>query len=111
MHGQSNQSVNQSELLHHSWRDPNFVPNLNPNNVLDYFSDKSNPFYDRQCNNEVILFRGNFQKKNEIQKFMKNILALKNATRRTRTVGRYGRHRVRAYPFSRSNSIRYTGSY
>jgi len=45
-------SVNPSELLHLSWREPNLVPTLNPSNVLDYFSDKSNPFYDRQCNNE-----------------------------------------------------------
>ena len=48
-------SVNPSELLHLSWREPNLVPTLNPSNVLDYFSDKSNPFYDRQCNNEVLL--------------------------------------------------------
>lgn len=27
---------------------------LHPGNVLDYFSDRSNPFYDRQCNNEII---------------------------------------------------------
>ena len=48
-----NQSVNPSELLHLSWREPIFCANLNQNNVLDYFSDKSNPFYDRRCNNEV----------------------------------------------------------
>lgn len=52
MSAPGSQSVNPSELLHLSWREPNFVPNLNPNNVLDYFSDKSNPFYDRRCNNE-----------------------------------------------------------
>lgn len=27
---------------------------LSPANVLDYFSERSNPFYDRQCNNEII---------------------------------------------------------
>lgn len=27
---------------------------LNPANVMDYFSERSNPFYDRQCNNEVV---------------------------------------------------------
>ena len=48
-----NQSVNPSELLHLSWREPIFCATLNQNNVLDYFSDKSNPFYDRRCNNEV----------------------------------------------------------
>lgn len=27
---------------------------LNQSNILDYFSERSNPFYDRTCNNEVI---------------------------------------------------------
>uniref|UniRef100_A0A8C4E6W0 Mediator of RNA polymerase II transcription subunit 6 n=1 Tax=Dicentrarchus labrax TaxID=13489 RepID=A0A8C4E6W0_DICLA len=31
-----------------------WVPILNPGNVLDYFSERSNPFYDRTCNNEVV---------------------------------------------------------
>ncbi|EDV23698.1 uncharacterized protein TRIADDRAFT_16220, partial [Trichoplax adhaerens] len=37
-----------------SWQDSNWIPNLTPDNVLDYFSQRSNPFYDRTCNNEVI---------------------------------------------------------
>lgn len=27
---------------------------LNPATVMDYFSEKSNPFYDRTCNNEIV---------------------------------------------------------
>jgi mediator of RNA polymerase II transcription subunit 6 len=30
------------------------IPLLGPHNVLDYFSERSNPFYDRTCNNEVL---------------------------------------------------------
>ncbi|XP_058462037.1 mediator of RNA polymerase II transcription subunit 6 [Malaya genurostris] len=37
-----------------SWHDSNWIPILNPANVLDYFSEKSNPFYDRTCNNEIV---------------------------------------------------------
>uniref|UniRef100_A0A667ZGT2 Mediator of RNA polymerase II transcription subunit 6 n=1 Tax=Myripristis murdjan TaxID=586833 RepID=A0A667ZGT2_9TELE len=37
-----------------SWVDSGWVPILNPGNVLDYFSERSNPFYDRTCNNEVV---------------------------------------------------------
>ncbi|XP_050519802.1 mediator of RNA polymerase II transcription subunit 6 [Daktulosphaira vitifoliae] len=37
-----------------SWHDSNWIPILNSNNVLDYFSERSNPFYDRSCNNEAI---------------------------------------------------------
>lgn len=43
-----------SSPLQISWQDSNWIPNLNPDNVLDYFSQRSNPFYDRTCNNEVI---------------------------------------------------------
>ncbi|XP_006004628.1 mediator of RNA polymerase II transcription subunit 6 isoform X2 [Latimeria chalumnae] len=41
-------------LLGISWVDSAWVPILNPGNVLDYFSERSNPFYDRTCNNEVV---------------------------------------------------------
>uniref|UniRef100_G3PEN9 Mediator of RNA polymerase II transcription subunit 6 n=1 Tax=Gasterosteus aculeatus aculeatus TaxID=481459 RepID=G3PEN9_GASAC len=34
-------------LLGISWVDSGWVPILNPGNVLDYFSERSNPFYDR----------------------------------------------------------------
>ncbi|XP_034238806.1 mediator of RNA polymerase II transcription subunit 6 [Thrips palmi] len=37
-----------------SWHDTAWIPMLNPANVMDYFSERSNPFYDRQCNNEVV---------------------------------------------------------
>ena len=37
-----------------SWHDSAWIPVLNPHNVMDYFSERSNPFYDRTCNNEVI---------------------------------------------------------
>jgi mediator of RNA polymerase II transcription subunit 6 len=63
--------------LHISWVDSAWIPILNPNNVMDYFSgmiiwqlgdlkfkvitksnkfftEKSNPFYDRTCNNEIV---------------------------------------------------------
>lgn len=42
-----------SDPLRISWHDSNWVPHLNPNNILDYFCQKSNPFYDRNCNNEI----------------------------------------------------------
>lgn len=41
-----------------SWRDSAWIPVLSPANVLDYFSERSNPFYDRQCNNEIIKMQG-----------------------------------------------------
>ncbi|XP_023691748.1 mediator of RNA polymerase II transcription subunit 6 isoform X1 [Paramormyrops kingsleyae] len=41
-------------LLGISWVDSGWVPILNPGNVLDYFSERSNPFYDRTCNNEMV---------------------------------------------------------
>ncbi|XP_078263247.1 mediator of RNA polymerase II transcription subunit 6 isoform X1 [Rhinoraja longicauda] len=41
-------------LLGISWVDSAWIPILNPGNVLDYFSERSNPFYDRTCNNEVV---------------------------------------------------------
>ncbi|XP_060601728.1 mediator of RNA polymerase II transcription subunit 6-like isoform X1 [Ruditapes philippinarum] len=37
-----------------TWHDSAWIPVLNAGNVLDYFSERSNPFYDRQCNNEII---------------------------------------------------------
>ncbi|XP_054707443.1 mediator of RNA polymerase II transcription subunit 6-like [Uloborus diversus] len=35
-----------------SWHDSSWIPMLNTNNVMDYFSERTNPFYDRTCNNE-----------------------------------------------------------
>ncbi|PIK36881.1 hypothetical protein BSL78_26283 [Apostichopus japonicus] len=37
-----------------SWSDSAWIPHLNQGNVMDYFSERSNPFYDRSCNNEVV---------------------------------------------------------
>ncbi len=37
-----------------SWHDSNWIPVLTPHNVMDYFSERSNPFYERTCNNEVL---------------------------------------------------------
>lgn len=37
-----------------SWVDSSWVPILNSQNVMEYFSDRRNPFYDAQCNNEVL---------------------------------------------------------
>lgn len=35
-----------------SWHDSSWIPMLNPSNVMEYFSERTNPFYDRTCNNE-----------------------------------------------------------
>uniref|UniRef100_H2Y616 Mediator of RNA polymerase II transcription subunit 6 n=1 Tax=Ciona savignyi TaxID=51511 RepID=H2Y616_CIOSA len=37
-----------------SWHDPTWNPLPNKDQILDYFSGRSNPFYDRTCNNETI---------------------------------------------------------
>lgn len=37
-----------------SWHDSAWIPMLNPGNVMDYFSERTNPFYDRTCNNEIV---------------------------------------------------------
>lgn len=37
-----------------SWHDTAWLPALDPSNVMDYFSERSNPFYDRTCNNEIV---------------------------------------------------------
>jgi mediator of RNA polymerase II transcription subunit 6 len=41
-------------LLSISWHDSAWIPLLGPHNIMDYFSERSNPFYDRTCNNEVL---------------------------------------------------------
>lgn len=46
--------LSQENPLWISWHDTNWIAILNPNNVLDYFMEKSNPFYDRTCNNEIV---------------------------------------------------------
>lgn len=42
------------DLLGTTWHDSAWIPHLNLNNVMDYFCDLANPFYDRTCNNENI---------------------------------------------------------
>ncbi len=54
MQGRLNVNLSQENPLWISWHDTNWIPILNPTNVMDYFSEKTNPFYDRTCNNEVI---------------------------------------------------------
>jgi len=51
-------AIQHSELLHMSYREPFLAAQLNANNVLDYFSNIANPFYDRQCNNEQLRMQG-----------------------------------------------------
>lgn len=46
--------LSQENPLWISWHDTTWIPILNPSNVMDYFQEKSNPFYDRTCNNEMI---------------------------------------------------------
>jgi mediator of RNA polymerase II transcription subunit 6 len=51
-----------------SWHDSSWIPHLNQGNVLDYFSERSNPFYDRTCNNEILkMQRGNPEQLNNMQ--------------------------------------------
>ncbi|BHF65824.1 Mediator of RNA polymerase II transcription subunit 6 [Sparganum proliferum] len=48
-------STETDSLYEVSWANPLFSPHLLcAANVLEYFCDLSNPFYDRECNNEVI---------------------------------------------------------
>lgn len=47
-------TITEDNLLGISWVDSSWIPALNSGNVLDYFSERSNPFYDRTCNNEVV---------------------------------------------------------
>lgn len=37
-----------------SWHDSAWIPILNTGNVMEYFSQASNPFFDRTCNNEIV---------------------------------------------------------
>ncbi|KAL5464155.1 hypothetical protein EMCRGX_G033124 [Ephydatia muelleri] len=46
--------VDAKQLLQKSWFDSAWTPILNQNNVMDYFCQRSNPFYERTCNNEII---------------------------------------------------------
>jgi mediator of RNA polymerase II transcription subunit 6 len=46
--------TDKDNLLGISWCDSAWIPILNAGNVLDYFSERSNQFYDRTCNNEIV---------------------------------------------------------
>ncbi len=37
-----------------SWHDTQWLSFLNQHTVMEYFSERSNPFYDRTCNNEIL---------------------------------------------------------
>ncbi|KAJ8962787.1 hypothetical protein NQ318_001186 [Aromia moschata] len=37
-----------------SWHDSTWIPILNTTNIMEYFSQSSNPFFDRTCNNEIV---------------------------------------------------------
>lgn len=43
-----------TDQLRISWHDSTWIPHLNPMNILDYFCQKSNPFYEKLCNNEIV---------------------------------------------------------
>ncbi len=47
-------SISTENTLGISWHDSAWIPLLNQGNIMDYFSERSNPFYDRSCNNEII---------------------------------------------------------
>ncbi|XP_055381700.1 mediator of RNA polymerase II transcription subunit 6 [Condylostylus longicornis] len=49
--------ISQENKLWLSWHDSALIPILNPTNIMDYFSQKSNPFYDRNCNNETLMMQ------------------------------------------------------
>lgn len=51
--GAAEGKVNENPLFV-SWVDSAWIPVLNQANVLDYFSERTNPFYDRTCNNEIL---------------------------------------------------------
>ncbi|XP_071961928.1 mediator of RNA polymerase II transcription subunit 6-like [Antedon mediterranea] len=46
--------LNEDHSLHMTWHDSAWIPMLDPSNVMNYFSERSNPFYDRTCNNEIV---------------------------------------------------------
>src|SRR6218665_1764181 len=46
------------KLLGTSWSDAKWIPILNEGNILNYFAEKDNPFYERNCNNENLRMRG-----------------------------------------------------
>ncbi|XP_033125836.1 mediator of RNA polymerase II transcription subunit 6-like [Anneissia japonica] len=46
--------VTEDNPLHMTWHDSAWIPLLDPSNVMNYFSERSNPFYDRKCNNEIV---------------------------------------------------------
>ena len=39
--------------LNISWCESSWIPHLTSHNVLEYFCQRSNPFYDKTCNNEM----------------------------------------------------------
>ena len=54
MSGAGKAEQDRQQLLSLSWHDSAWIPALDRGNVMDYFSQRSNPFYDRTCNNEIV---------------------------------------------------------
>nr|CAG4652186.1 EOG090X0E0D [Triops cancriformis] len=50
----TSESTKDDNMLGISWHDSAWIPNLNAGNIMDYFTERSNPFYDRTCNNEIV---------------------------------------------------------
>lgn len=47
-------SLGSTNKLHVSWSDSTFFPWLNQTTVLNYFCNPNNPFYNNNCNNEIL---------------------------------------------------------
>lgn len=60
--------------LHITWCNRVRFPPLNQHNVLTYFADKSNPFYDHTCNNEHLKMRNLHPRELEKMKGIEYIL-------------------------------------
>lgn len=60
--------------LHITWCNRIRFPPLNQHNVLTYFADKSNPFYDHTCNNEHLKMRNLHPRELEKMKGIEYIL-------------------------------------
>jgi hypothetical protein len=55
----NNPGIPDSPLLHKSWHNPGWPSNLlNVENIIHYFCDESNPFYDRQSDNQTLIMQG-----------------------------------------------------
>lgn len=71
--------LSQENPLWISWHDTAWIAVLNPSNVMEYFMEKSNPFYDRTCNNEIVkMQRQSFEQlKYDIEHGLHGLISLK----------------------------------